>query len=103
MTQEEIIKALIVLLDGHLTGLRGSMQQEPYKGDFFELFAQARRIGYFEPPSSPLLTADLQRDILVYRWFADDGQDDKRQELLDQLLSAWREWRYALEHYGLAH
>ena len=93
MTQEEIIKALIVLLDGHLTGLRGSMQQEPY-----ELFAQARRIGYFEPPSSPLLTADLLRDILVYRWFADDGQDDERKELLEQLLSLWREWHYALNH-----
>ncbi len=43
MTQEEIIKALIVLLDGHRTGPRGSLQQEPYKGDFFELFVQARR------------------------------------------------------------
>lgn len=103
MTQEEIIKALIALLDGHLTDLRGSMQREPYKRDFFELFAQARRIGYFDPPSSPLLTADSLRDILVYRWFADDGQDDEREELLDQLLSAWREWHYALEHYGLAH
>ena len=98
MTQEEIIKALIVLLDGHLTGPRGFMQQEPYKGDFFELFAQARRIGYFEPPSSPLLTAGSLRDILVYRWFADDGQDDERKELLEQLLSLWREWHYALNH-----
>ena len=98
MTQEEIIKALIVLLDAHLTGLRGSMQQEPYKGGFFELFALARRIGYFEPPSSPLLTAGSLRDILVYRWFADDGQDDERKELLDQLLSLWREWHYALNH-----
>ncbi len=103
MTQEELIKALIALLDGHLTGLRGSVQQEPYKQDFFALFSQVHRIGYFEPPSSPLLTADSLRDILVNRWFADDGQDDEREELLNQLLSAWREWRYALEHYGLAY
>ena len=101
MTQEEIIRQVHELLDMHLKGTRGYIGQEPYKGDFFRLFSQAHRNGYIESSSSPRLTGDALRDILVTRWFDDDESlNEKRKDLLNLLLTKWDEWRYAWDHYA---
>jgi hypothetical protein len=100
MTQDEIILELQTLLDQHLRGLRGYIDQEPYKGDFFHLFRDAYRNGYFERSSSPLLTGDALRDILVERWYdADEAANKNRDQLMDQLFTKWDQWRYTWDHY----
>jgi hypothetical protein len=46
MDREEIIEGIITYLRQHKNNLRGSIHQEPYKGDFFKLFAAAFNAGY---------------------------------------------------------
>src|SRR4051794_21757140 len=41
VNREEILDRIVLLLRQHNEGLRGTIHQEPYKGDFFELFAAA--------------------------------------------------------------
>ncbi len=48
MERSEIIDGVVDLLRLHNDGLRGTIHQEPYKGDFFKLFAAAMRL----PPLS---------------------------------------------------
>jgi hypothetical protein len=102
MTQEEIIEKAKELLELHLIGLRGDIDQHSYKYDFFRLFKEAYVSGYFHAPASPLLTGDEFREILITRWFTDDEQDNHKKTLLMyQLFSKWDEWRYAWEHHDL--
>jgi hypothetical protein len=102
MTQEEIIQKVLEYLDQHLRGGRGYIGQEPYKGDFFALFKEAFRNGYFEVSPRPLLTGDAFRDVLVARWFTENEEDnEKRTRLMEQLFSRWDEWRYAWKHYDV--
>ncbi len=100
MTQEEIIVHLIDYLDQHLRDVRGAIDQEPYKGDFFTLFKEAYKNDYFDVQAYPRLTGDSLRDYVVARWFmGDDAEDERRQILMDQLFPKWDEWRYAWDHY----
>ena len=101
MNQEEIISTALTYLKEHLdkNGMRGHMDQEPYKGDFFRLFKEAYINNYFDSSSSPLLTGDALRDALVARWF-DDNRDDEKTELLTQLVNKWDAWRYAWDNYN---
>lgn len=102
MTQEEIIRQVHELLDMHLKGTRGYIGQEPYKSDFFRLFREAHRNDYIELSSSPRLTGDAFRDILVARWFDDNETlNERRTELIDLLFTKWDEWHYAWVHYDL--
>lgn len=71
--------------------------QEPYKGDFFRLFREAYRNGYCDVSSSPRLTADRLRDILIAR--CTSGNEQQRDKLIEQLCDMWDEWRYARDHY----
>lgn len=99
MTQEEIIQHLHELLDLHLKLIRGYVGQEPYKGNFFRLFMEAYRNGYFERSSRPLLTGDALRVIIQARWLTGDkARDEEKLSLMEQLLLKWDEWRYALDH-----
>jgi hypothetical protein len=41
---DEIVEGVITLLRQHQDNLRGSFHQEPYKGDFFKLFAAAYNV-----------------------------------------------------------
>lgn len=100
MKQEEIIQKVHDLLDMHLRGLRGDIGQGAYKSDFFKLFRDAHRNRYFETSSSPRLTGDAFREILVARWFDDDeALNEKRTKLIDLLFTKWDEWRYAWDHH----
>lgn len=70
MNGEQIINELIALLRLHATTYRSaSLHQEPYKGDFFKLFAAAYNAGLMKrsPEGIPYLSADALTDILVGR------------------------------------
>ena len=98
MTQEEIIKQILEYLDQHLKDLRGAIDQEPYKGDFFKLFKEAYRNNYFD--STPRLTGDALMDVIITRWFTEDEEENKKKRWwMEQLFQKWNEWRYAWVHY----
>ena len=69
MTQEDIIQKLIDYLDLQLHGVMGTIHQEPSKGEFFALFAEAYNQGFLADRS---LTADTLLDILNAEWFVLD-------------------------------
>ncbi len=100
MSQQEIIKDLHDLLDSHLKGGREYIGPEPYIGDFFKLFREAYQNHYFDVSSNPRLTGDALRDILRTRWFKQDGKDDQRLKLMEDLLRRWDEWRYAWDKHS---
>lgn len=94
MTHEEIIKGVIELLRQHKSGLRGSIHQEPYKGDFFKLFAAAFNAGLITNPGQRnYLSADALTSVIVAR--APELVDDAT---WDNLLTFWQEWSYAWKH-----
>jgi len=95
MTQEEIIEKIITYLDQHFKNTRGAISQEPYKGDFFDLFREAYRNGYFDPSSRPRLTGDALSDILAGRWLTGDEGDKGKCDWMHKLLPKWDEWWYA--------
>jgi hypothetical protein len=96
MNEKEIISEVQELLELHRKKVLGYMGQEPYKGDFFNLFKSAYKGGFFYESSSPRLTGDAFRDILVTRWLSGDSNSDAiKEELMDQLFTMWDEWRYA--------
>jgi hypothetical protein len=100
MQSGDIIDRLYTYLDEHLHGVRGSVYQEPYKRDMFALFREAYRGGYFQRQSGEqLLTADALGDVLIDRWFADDGRNEARERLLGQMMPMWQEWQYAWDRY----
>ena len=101
MTQEEIIQQVQKLLDLHLKRVSGYIGQEPYKGDFFKLFREAYHNHYFDVLSSPRLTGDAFRDVLVARWFDDnENLNTQRTNLMNLLFAMWDEWRYAWDNHG---
>ena len=94
MTFEEIINRLIDKLRAHAAGKLGHMQQEPYKGDLFRIFASAYNSGFMEKSAgSQYLSADSLRDLLVAR--APDIIDNK---VVYDFFDLWSEWRYAWDH-----
>ena len=95
MNPEEIISKIITLLNLELEHRFRVLGGEPWKEQLFQLCREAYRNGYFNLASSPLLTGDALRDILVLRWQSGDEQE----KLIEQLCDMWDEWRYALEHY----
>jgi hypothetical protein len=101
MNQEKIISTTLTYLQQHLDerGMRGHMDQEPCKGDFFRLFSEAYKNNFFDTSSNPSLVGDAFRDILVSRWFNDD-RDDEKTKLLEQLFNKWEAWRYAWDNYS---
>jgi len=63
MGREEIISTVLTYLDEHLKEERGYIGQSFYKDDFFKLFKEAYKQGYFDPSSgSPLLTRRLSEN-----------------------------------------
>ena len=94
MTHEEIIEGVIKLLRAHKDGLRGSIHQDPYKSDFFKLFAAAWNAGLIECSGRlNYLSADALTDIVVSR--APELVDDAT---WDNLRRFWQEWTYAWKH-----
>ncbi len=93
MTAEEIIDALEEYMDQHVLNYRGSIHQDPYKSDFFRLFAAAYNGGHLSVDSSPRLTAGGLRDALEPRI-----PELLALPLAQELLVFWQEWSYAWDH-----
>jgi len=93
MTPQEIIERFSSYVDQHEQGLRGTHFQDPYKSDFFALFAEAYNSGYMAFEQSPRLTADGLRDSLP-------GHLALESQLLQEILGFWQEWTYAWDRAG---
>ena len=90
MSREETIRQIERLLREHKDGLRGSPHQEPYKGDFFSIFASAFNSGLLDSSS---LGVDALADVLLAR-----APDLLKHESWEAFRTFWSEWRYAWNH-----
>lgn len=90
MSPSEILDAIEEYIDQHVLNMRGSIHQDPYKSDFFRLFAIAYNGGYMSFDSNPRLTSGGLRDALEPRI-----PDVLALPLAQELLVFWHEWTYA--------
>ena len=95
MTAENILNAIEEYMDQHVLNHRGSIHQDPYKSDFFSLFAAAYNGGHMSIDSNPRLTSSGLRDALEPRIPELLGLP-----LAQELLVFWQEWNYAWDHAG---
>jgi hypothetical protein len=93
MTRNEIIERIIGLLREHKENQRGSIHQEPYKRDFFELFAEAYNAGMMSGRNNDVLYADTLAVSL-----ADRSPELVEGQTWDALYQFWSEWTYAWRH-----
>lgn len=93
MSRDEIIDGVIQLLRDHKEGHRGSIHQEPYKRDFFALFAEAYNAGMMGGRSDDVLSADALATSITER--APELVEDRTWEALYRF---WLEWTYAWRH-----
>ncbi len=88
MTPTEIVEKLVQYVDQHEQNNRGSVHQDPYKSDFFNLFVEAHNSGFMGFDQNPRLTADGIRDALPEHIAVGSP-------LVQQILGFWQEWTYA--------
>jgi hypothetical protein len=94
MTRDEIVDGVGGFIRQHKDGLRGSIHQEPYKGDLFRFFADAFNQGLISGPSQPgYLSADALADTLGERVPEIVGSKP-----FQELHAMWGEWTYAWRH-----
>jgi hypothetical protein len=94
----EIVDGVILLLQHHKNNLAGSIHQDPYKSDFFRLFADAYNAGL-------MASNNLQADALA------NFIEERDPDLIDltdnstyvNLLTFWREWTYAWDRINQRH
>ena len=90
MSREQILTEVIAYLDSQHRGGTGSLYQEPYRMDFFKLFAEAYNQGLIINGS---LDADRLYESLKGQWLThEDEEDKKRLPYLDKVHIAWYEW-----------
>ena len=90
MTKDELVNEIIKLLREHKAGRRGSIHQNSYKRDFFNLFAAAFNAGMMRPGSLKSAREEALIGALAVQ----------EPELLDgptweTLRQFWSEWTYA--------
>ena len=73
----------------------GSIHQDPYKHDFFELFAAAFNAGMMRSGSDQVLYADALLDSIKER-----APELLHGEAWRNLYTFWSEWTYAWNHVG---
>jgi len=100
MKREEIIKEMVRLLDGHFSGIRGSIGQDHYRSDFFKLFKEAYRNGYLVDSESPVLTGDNLVDLTIARRAVDSDKNPEHGKILSDFARQWNNWRYAVLNIG---
>ena len=105
MTTEEILDRINQYLDQHISGISGSIHQEPYTGDLFKLFAVAYANRESAGPSAPCITSDGLIEAIGARSQQADVPEhyQKKIELLRKLGAMWKEWDYAWEMYPQLH
>ncbi|MFH1355933.1 MAG: hypothetical protein ABII18_02270 [bacterium] len=97
MRADEILEKINDYIDQHVSDVRGSIHQDPYKSDFFQLCLDAHLKGHFKPSSPACLTGDAMRGSFHERWSALEPEfQEKKFDLLEQVISMWDEWSYAL-------
>ncbi len=78
-----------------------SVHQAGYKDDFFRLFLEAHKGGWFDVSRSPRLTGDAMMDYYFGYWLIEKNEvNTKREEYLREVLAMWDEWHYALKKTG---
>src|ERR1700693_4176717 len=92
---DEIVNEIIGLIRPR-DELGGHFQQEPYKGDFFQLFVAAWNAGLFSPTAPKNLKLDSLTSIIEAR-----DPDVFDSETWSKLSAAWPEWQYAWAHARL--
>ncbi|HEX3505484.1 MAG TPA: hypothetical protein VHU22_19030 [Xanthobacteraceae bacterium] len=92
MTKDEIVDGVIELLRQHKEGLRGSIHQDPYKHDFFVLFAEAFNGGMMRGHEDVLYADGLVNSVTVRAPDLCEG------EAWRALYTFWADWTYAWEH-----
>ena len=94
MMRNEILEKVILLLRQHKDGSRGSIHQEPWKADFFMIFAEAYNAGMMHGTDG-LLTADALTASVTDR--APELAEGQTWEALHRF---WSDWTYAWAHAG---
>jgi len=92
MNKEKIIKEIVSLLEGHFSGNRGSMGQDPYRSDFFKLLKEAHKNAYLETD----LTGDYLVDLTIARLSVDEDKNPGYKTMLLVFAQQWNDWRYAV-------
>jgi hypothetical protein len=82
------LDTIVLYLNQHLSGMRGIMQQEPYKGDFFNLFKSC----YLNQEIQP---SDAFRDVVFQKL---NGEELKKEEIMDSFAVMWDEWKYSIDN-----
>jgi hypothetical protein len=95
--KDAIVDSVTELLRGHEKdargfSMRGSIHQEPYKGDFFRIFADSFN------QSGKHLTADELADAV-----ADREPELVADKTWQEMYRFWSEWTYAWKHLGMRH
>lgn len=86
MTEDEIFEEITRYMRDHKLGARGSIHQEPYKHDFFELFAEAYNAGM-------MMNADELTNTVLAR-----APELVEGPVWESLRQFWRDWTYAWDH-----
>ena len=92
MTGDEIVNHFIDRLNFHMKS-NASIQQDPYKGDFFKLFREAWQDRHFDVMARPRLACDALSDRLRDRW--EPAGTPEGRHLVEKVFAMWDEWRYA--------
>ena len=101
MTRNEILQKIMEYLDLQVDGMMGKISQDPYRGEFFELFAEAYNQGLI---ANKALRANVLKDIFQNRWYEDsDDRNIDRIDFVEDFLMYWHAWEYAWEQHGKRH
>lgn len=97
MNNNAIVERVIELLRGHQNeargvSMRGSISQEPYKADFFKVFANSFN------RSGDHITADALADAI-----ADKGPEFVANNTWHEMYRFWSDWTYAWKHVEMCH
>ena len=91
--QEELIRQICHLIDNQMHRVTGHIGQSPCREDFFKIFQEAYKRGYFSP--APAFRADWLRDSIWHRVPHKEWEEDRLEDLINHFGSYWNEWRYA--------
>jgi hypothetical protein len=94
MTKEELVGEMIRLPRNHQDGLAGSIHQDPYKSDFFRLFARAYNAGMMHRADNSARMDALVSPLVARAPKLIEGKT------WDALYQFWSEWTYAWDHAG---
>ena len=96
MKREDVLAKIETLLRQHNQDPSGSIHQDPYKNDLFQLFADAFNGGLLDPGNPGYLGAGALESVLGSR-----APELLKHESWRNLRTFWNEWAYAWRHVKL--